>query len=469
MPARLESTFTYRRSHVTTIAHRTVAAVPALVRYYDRVAAVLRQLGDKPQPPGFHPGFELPPLSDQLAAYLDAAQVRLSVLDEVYGRRLTLLDLTANPATRTTKTVASLLIVARAVRYIRRTGEPVMIVTPSSANKATALRDAVLRAYRHQLATPAELRIVTVVPETARDKLWRSDLDGPALAAANPMCVHAGRHPADVKRLAEDAVRMVAARLRREHGINVWYSLGLDNYRPADTVRAFVEHEFLPVRPGSTRCHAHSVSSAYGLLGHHLGTSLLPAEPNPSGYLLVQHLATPDMVLSLHRGGTERSLMPQYHYDPTTGLFRQHADPRFPYATLSPDEDLEPTFYTRSPVTSPAMNEIIRRQGGGGIVVSLHECLQRYAQVRQLLLPVQVSLPADPRRLREWSLVMAFTGVLNAIERGLTDADDIVVHGSGSYSVDDFSRLGDDNVRPVANTAALAEVLMAAGATVVPR
>ena len=57
-----------------------------------------------------------------------------------------MLDLTGNPGTHTTKTFASLLIVARAVEYIRRTGEKVVIFSPTSANKGTALRDAVLRA-----------------------------------------------------------------------------------------------------------------------------------------------------------------------------------------------------------------------------------------------------------------------------------------------------------------------------------
>jgi hypothetical protein len=143
----------------------------------------------------------------------------------------------------------------------------------------------------------------------------------------------------------------------------------------------------------SRRWHAHSVSSAYGLLGHHFGVSLLPNDPNPSGYFLVQHLATPDTVLSLHRGGTDRSLLPEYHHDPVAGLFRQDTDPRFPYTTMDPGENLEPTFYTRTPVTSQPMNEIIRRQGGGGIVVSLHECLQRYAQIRRLLEPRRSRCP----------------------------------------------------------------------------
>jgi len=46
-----------------------------------------------------------------------------------------MLDLAREPGT-TPRDFASLLIVARAVQYIRRTGEPIMIFSPTSANKA---------------------------------------------------------------------------------------------------------------------------------------------------------------------------------------------------------------------------------------------------------------------------------------------------------------------------------------------
>jgi len=160
------------------------------------------------------------------------------------------------------------------------------------------------------------------------------------------------------------------------------------------------------------------------------------------------------MVLSLH-GMTP----PDYRADPGTGLFHQQTTPRYPRTTFDPAENLETTFYTRSPATSPAMNELIRRQGGGGIVVSLNECLGRYAEVRALLGNAGVTLPADPRVLREWSLVMAMTGVLNAIDRGLLDADEVIVHGSGSYSVTDYRPLPDHAVRTVADAADLSAVI----------
>jgi hypothetical protein len=83
---------------------------------------------------------------------------------------------------------------------------------------------------------------------------------------------------------------------------------------------------------------------------------------------------------------------------------------------------------------SAEMNALIRVRGGGGIVVSPHECRQRYPRLRATL---GSDLPSDPRELREWSLALALTGILNAIDRGLVPADDILVHGSGSYQTTD--------------------------------
>jgi hypothetical protein len=407
---------------------------------------------------GFVPGYELPPPSPQLARYLSASTLDLSDLGDYRGHRLTLLNLMRNPRTRTTKTLPSLVIVARAAEHIRRTGERVMIVSPSSGNKATALRDAVLRAYEAGLVTPEQLQILVVVPETSRAKLWDSPLStDPELRRRNPVATHAGAQAADVKPLAMALVDGYAETLWRRHGVRLWYTLDIENYKAADVVRACVEQEHLPT-PAS-RLHVHAVSSAYGLLGHDLGARRLAAAggPEPSAsYLLVQHLGTPDMVLSLHFGGTSRDLLPAYDHDAVTGLYVQHRDPRFPATTFDPHEVLDPTFYTSQPPTSAAMNPLIRRQGGGGIVVSLHECLERYPRLRALLAPAGVNLPADPRDLREWSLVMALTGLFNGIDRGLVDQDDIVVHGSGSYQAEDYTPIPAGHLTPAASVGELA-------------
>lgn len=441
-------------SEMTALTHRPATATAVLSHYYqelDQVVAAIR--ANRPVPsaaaPDFAPDFALPPLDATWEAYYAVARLRIAELGTHRGVRLNLLDLMGNPGTRTTKTLASLLMVARAVGHIQRTGERIMIVTPSSANKATALRDAVLSAIECGLVRADQLRIAVVVPQAATPKMWSSALSTDAeLAALNPVLVFGGDDRSAVKALARAAVDGGAEPLRALTGIRLWYSLDLDNYRMADAVRAFYERDFCPPRAGVTRLHAHAVSSAYGLLGHHLGHTVAGGRDDPR-YFLVQHLDTPDMVLSLLFGSAERDHLPDYAYDAGTGLYHQDGDPRFPLTTYHPGEVLEPTFYTRRPPTSARMNELIRAGGGGGIVVSLHECLQRYPLVRALLAPAGVDLPADPRCLREWSLVMAATGVLNAVDRGLITDDEVLLHASGSYSTDDYDPLPDDVVQPV--------------------
>lgn len=381
---------------------------------------------------------------------LAPATARWQDLTTYQGHRVVLLDLTGNPGTHTTKTFASLVIVARAVEHLRRTGQPVIIFSPTSANKGTALRDAVLGAYDAGLATPEQLRIVVLAPATSQPKLRSSRLSqDPALRALNPLLLYEGPQPEDVKALGRTFVDQAAAGLTAGTGANLWFSLELANYLVADTARAFFEQAAdPPAAGGPPRLHAHAVSSAFGLLGYHQGRAVLEAagEARPAtrpASLLVQHLGTPDMVLNLRTGSFDRSGVPSYKPD-QTGLLRQSDDPRFPAATLDVDEVLDPTFYTRRPATSPAMNAIIGEFGGDGIVVSLHECLERYPHLRQALATVAGPvpprpLPADPRELREWSLVMAWTGALNAIDRGLiAPGTEIVIHGTGWYGAGDY-------------------------------
>lgn len=430
--------------------------------FYDRIRQAMARVAQTRSGEGdFEPEFDLPELTPEVTEFFSVADLRFAELGQAGRSRLVLLDLMSNPGTRTVKTLASLVIVARAVRHIATTGEPVMILTPSSANKATALRDAVLRAYRVGLAEPGQLQIVTLVPDLARPKLWSSALDTDGeLAARNPMCVLDPEQPLHVKEVVRQALRACSAELYASYGVRLWHTLDLANYRCADVVRAFAEDAVAPVQAGVSRAHAHAVSSAFGLLGHYFGTTLLPDAPEPSQYYLVQHMDTADMVLSLH-GISE---LPQYRHDPESGLYHQATDPRYPRTTFDPAENLEPTFYTRSPATSPEMNRIIAQQGGGGIVVSLHECLLRYAESRALLSNAGVALPADPRALREWSLVMAITGVLNGIDRGLLDVDEVIVHGSGSYGVADFTPIPDHALVPITDSADLRRVILTAAA-----
>ena len=439
-----------------------------LIDFYDRLPAVIAHIVRDPSPIDdpvrFSPGFALPGLDDGLRDYFAVAGARWVPLGEYAGHPFTMLDLTANPGTQTTKTYASLLIVARAVEHIRRTGRSVMIVSPTSGNKGVALRDAVLRALDAGLATPEQLRVVILAPSDSLPKLRASRLStDPELRALNPQLVYPGKEPEAVKALAREFVHDHAARLSAG-GLDVWFSLELANYMVADATRALFEHRVDPIeRP---RLHAHAVSSAFGLLGYHAGRELLEAsgearvDRRPAS-LLVQHLATPDMVLSLRFGSVDESRLSSYTMDASTGMYvRVGDDPRFPATTYRPGEVLDATFYTRRPVTSPAMNEIIGRFGGDGIVVSLAECVARYPFLRARLDTAQPSLPADLRALREWSTVMAMTGVMNAIDRGLIDGDrDVVVHGTGSYSDRDYEPLCGDQVTEVEDVRAMAAAI----------
>jgi hypothetical protein len=441
-----------------------------LIDYYGWLPRVIDHLGQDPEPvldpDAFSPGFLLPELDEHVRRFLAVATAEWRPLADCAGTRLLLLDMTANPATNTTKTFASLLIVARAVEFIRRTGEPVIIFTPTSANKGVALRDAVERALAAGLASPDQLRIVMLAPARCRDKLRGSRLAiDPELRRRNPVLLYDGADPEGVKELGRRFVREHGRAVRARHGANLWFSLELRNYLIADAARALFEHDVARTAGARPRLHAHAVSSAYGLLGYSQGREVLEAAGLASpgdrpGFLLVQHLGAPDMVLSLHHGGFARERVPRFVLDPATGIFEQRQDPHFPATTYDPEEVLDPTFYTHEPATSPAMNALVSRFGGAGIVVSLHECLARYPLLRGWLQGTGRPLPLDPRTLREWSLVMAMTGVLNALDRGLIQAGhDVVVHGSGSYTTADYRPLDAEAITSVTTTDDIAAAL----------
>ncbi|MFF2330062.1 MULTISPECIES: DUF6002 family protein [unclassified Streptomyces] len=442
----------------------------AISHYYERLGPVLRRLlpeSRNDSGSAFSPGIELPELTPEVREYFAVSDLAHTPLRDYQGRSLALLDLMRNPATLTTKTFASLVIVARAIRFIQDTGERVTIVTPSSANKATALRDAVLRAIKLGLVTPQQLNVVVVVPAGSVLKMRDSELfTDSELRARNPIAVYAGDEPGTVKALAQNVVEEHGPHIRKAVGTNLWYTLQLENYIAADVVRAFAEADFFAPAADEPRLHVHAVSSAYGLLGHAHGHGLLeeshPQRGLPPRYFLVQHLGAPDMVLSLYHGSTDPEHAPAYVYDPDSGLYSQQRDKRFPALTFDPQEVLDTTFYTRKPVTSPSMNELIREQGGGGIVVSLRECLERYPYIRAVLGDAGVELPADPRAVREWSLVMAMTGILNAIDRDLVQERDILVHGSGSYAATAYDPLSVQDMWPVEDGSSLKDVVLKA-------
>jgi hypothetical protein len=443
-----------------------------LCDYYPLLERVMQRLASEahgdPHSEAFQPPFALPTLDRSLRDFFGAATASWAPLGDYGETPLTLLNLMENPGTRTTKTMASLLMVARAVNFIRRTGEGIVIVAPTSGNKGVALRDAVERAIATGLVRPDQLRVLTIVPLSSRRKLRNSRLASEAeLRNANPVFAYGGAHASGVKELAREFVRAYGGSLREKHGLNAWYALDLRNYQGADAARAFIENDVEPLQPPGKglRIHAHAVSSAYGLLGYHLGRAILrdagqAASQGEPGFLLVQHLATPDMVLSLYHDSCSRQNIPNYRRNSSTGLFEQFVDPHFPQQTLSPEESIDSTFYTREPVTVQRMNALIRSQGGAGMTVSLWECLSRYGQIRMMLERAGVAVPADPREILEWSVIMTLAGVMNALDRKvLSRGSSVIVHGTGLYSTGDTPDIDARAVRLVQTPQDMASAL----------
>jgi hypothetical protein len=424
----------------------------ALAHYYDVLKRSMNgyQESDEFVPSDqFLPAFDLPVLDATMEKFLQPSGIGLADLGEYGDCSLRLFNLIGNPWTRTSKTFGSMINVARAVNHIRTTGERILIISPSSGNKGTALRGAVEHAIAVGLVRDTELQVATVSPEASRHKLWSSGLSEDArLRELNPMAVLDVEVPMHVKLLIAEFMPRYTEEFHSQHGVRLWHTLELRNYMQADMVRALAENDLMP-RTGRRRVHAQAVSSAMGLLGLRHGRNELAklgVELPALELMLVQHLGAPDMVLSLYHDSFDMDLVPAYHRRESDGVYVQDRDPHFPSTTFDPAEHLDATFYSRTPASSAQINPVIRENGGAGIVVSLHECLRRYNEVRDLLgVTGGIELPADPRKLREWSLVMALTGVLNGIDRGLVSDRDILVNATGSYTEDDYTPLSSEH------------------------
>lgn len=422
-----------------SFANRTGASL--VERYYDLIVKNSAKFEKPPTTGDFEPSMRLPELDSRMVEFLSAATASMVDLGEYKGVPVRLLDLRRNPETQTTKTFASVLIVARAIRHIQETGKSIMLFSPSSGNKAIALRDAVTRALKAGLVEPHQLRIATLTPSQTVGKLRKSLLsEDPALRALNPIFVLDGSVPEAVKAVGQEFKKQFKD--IGDNSIELWHSLRLENYRFADQMRAFYDFEVgFAGRTDVRTVHVHSVSSAYGLLGYYSGLQVLKesgqivADP---AFLLVQHMATSDMVKHLLQNSFDDKVVPSYT-PRADGIWTQSASPHFPQRTWAPHEVLEHTFYTQKPATADEMTGLIATHGGSGVVVSLLECIERYAECAKLLERSDVKLPADPRQLREWSLVMALTGTMNAIDRNLiSGVDGYTIHASGSYSVEDY-------------------------------
>ncbi|GEK14862.1 DUF6002 family protein [Aliivibrio fischeri] len=417
--------------------------VELINEYLKEVSLLFKDINHERNKEVFSPEFELPNIDNKLIKFFSVARAEFCSLGSYKGKNITLLNLMKNEETQTTKTLASLLMVARAINHINKTGESILIFTPSSGNKAIALRDAVNRALEIGLVNHTQLRILTLIPEKSVHKVRASKLTtNKLLNKLNPICVYKGAESQQVKTIGCDFYTNYSKEIFERSNTRVWYSLDINNYKVADALRAYFCYHYFPSNQQEKRqLHAHSVSSAYGLLGYDFGKKKIENETNQSissGYLLIQHLDTCDMVLSLLYGSFSRKLMPKYILDKSTGLFKQ-LNNHFPLETWDVNESLESTFYTHKPSTSFEMNRLIEANGGSGIVVSMYECIKNIGKIREMLKSAGIQIPIDIRDINEWSLIMAFTGVINSIDRGIiNEFDDIVVHGSGFYTKTDY-------------------------------
>jgi hypothetical protein len=421
-----------------------------LARYYSgiqKAQTLLERQRNFAPPALFEPSRTLPLLSEEMIRLFEPAKMEWSALGKYKGRSLKLLKLLGDPATNTAKTFASLVMIARAVHHIQQTGENILILVTTSGNKGTALRSAVERALSLGLVKKEQLRVVIIVPQSSAHKLRFSHLYADdELRRLNPVVLYKGESSTRLKQLGQAFQEKYFTEFVKQTNTRIWYSLNLDNYQVPDSARAYFEYENRLLEESSlvpaTRLHVHTVSSAFGFIGYHLGRSVLVQEglttweENP-GYFLVQHLKTPDMVLHNYFGSFSSQHRPEYHFDETTGLYVQCTNAHFPEKTLTPYENLDATFYSSTPSTSPYVSGMIEQFGGGGIVVSLHECLERFPLVRSLLSRANLNIVADPRRITEWASLIALTGILNAIDREIIpEQAELVIHASGYYALD---------------------------------
>ncbi|PQP05668.1 hypothetical protein C5612_03260 [Pseudomonas frederiksbergensis] len=443
-----------------TLGAQTPTSV--IERYYDLIISSAADFEVGHCGDAFEPAMKLPALDTRMQAFLSVATAQFFEMGCYRGIPLRLFDLRQNTNTQTTKTLASTLIVARAVRHIQETGDSILLFSPSSGNKAIALRDAVLRALKAKLVHPEQLRIVTLTPAQTIGKIRRTELyDDVRLRALNPVFVLDTASPEAVKVVGQQFKELFN---RNPAGqLKLWHSLRLENYRFSDQARAFFDFEYGDAWDTDRKTvHVHAVSSAYGLLGYCSGIEVLKRykkQVATPSFLLVQHLATSDMVQHLLDGNFEGASTPSYT-KASSGLWVQLESPHFPAATWSPNEILEPTFYTHLPPTAVEMTGLVKANGGSGIVVSLYECMQRYSECSQLLADTPVRLPADPRDLKEWSLVMAMTGCLNAIDRQLlVGMDGCTIHASGSYCRGDYEVMPSDGLSLISGAEEMMQIL----------
>lgn len=253
---------------------RPETPISVIERYYDLIVSSSSDFEINTSGAAFEPSMRLPELDPRMQSFLSVATAQFFEMGSYRDVPLRLFDLRQNESTQTTKTFASTLIVARAIRHIQETGDSILLFSPSSGNKAIALRDAVLRALKAKLVHPEQLRIVTLTPMQTIGKLRKTELyDDPRLRDLNPIFVLDTESPEAVKIVGQQFKELFN---RQPVGDSkLWHSLRLENYRFSDQARAFFDFEYGDAWDTDRKTvHVHAVSSAYGLLGYCSGVEL---------------------------------------------------------------------------------------------------------------------------------------------------------------------------------------------------
>ena len=95
-----------------------------VLKYYQELGNIFSKI-DLIESNAFAPTFDLPELTDQVKKFFSPATMSCSTLGNYQGKNIFLLNLMENPETETTKTIPSLLMVARAVCHIQKTDEKI--------------------------------------------------------------------------------------------------------------------------------------------------------------------------------------------------------------------------------------------------------------------------------------------------------------------------------------------------------
>jgi hypothetical protein len=102
----------------TLATQRPETPISVIERYYDLIVSSSSEFEISSSDAAFEPSMRLPELDPRMQSFLSVATAQLFEMGSYRDVPLRLFDLRQNKNTQTTKTFASTLIVARAIRHI---------------------------------------------------------------------------------------------------------------------------------------------------------------------------------------------------------------------------------------------------------------------------------------------------------------------------------------------------------------